>query len=272
MIGYGVELKNCVLFGNSEVGRLSFVGDSVIGENVDIGSGTMTINENLDRTSVRVDVLGETVDSGLTKLGAFIGDDVKIGAGNTLAAGTVLTPGTMRAAPRHRRRREVDGDVRHCGGCQFPSDRRSPVRGRAPSRVPRLRLVRRRLPEPRPHRGAQRHRHRRRGRQQGEPSATSNSLRRHRAHALGDARQGDPGERAPAPQLPRRLRGRAQRHHRQLQGAARESCSRRATASAPRPTPRSSRTSSSSASPSWATSSARGSARCAAWKAATRWR
>src|SRR5262245_59649717 len=78
MIGYGVELKNCVLFGNSKVGRLSFIGDSVIGENVDIGSGTMTINENLEQSRILVDVLGETVDSGLDKLGAFIGDDVKI--------------------------------------------------------------------------------------------------------------------------------------------------------------------------------------------------
>lgn len=99
MIGYGVELKNCVLFGNLKVGRLSFVGDSVLGENVDIGSGTMTINENMDRTSVRVDVRGESVDSGLTKLGAFMGDDVKVGAGNTLAAGTVLVPGTC--VPHH---------------------------------------------------------------------------------------------------------------------------------------------------------------------------
>ena len=99
MIGYGVELKNCVLFGNLKVGRLSFVGDSVLGENVDIGSGTMTINENIDRTSVRVDVRGESVDSSLTKLGAFMGDDVKVGAGNTLAAGTVLAPGTC--VPHH---------------------------------------------------------------------------------------------------------------------------------------------------------------------------
>ncbi len=99
MIGYGVELKNCVLFGNSKVGRLSFVGDSVIGENVDIGSGIMTINNNLDRTPVWVDVRGESIDSGLTKLGAFMGDDVKVGAGNTLAAGAVLAPGTC--VPHH---------------------------------------------------------------------------------------------------------------------------------------------------------------------------
>jgi bifunctional UDP-N-acetylglucosamine pyrophosphorylase/glucosamine-1-phosphate N-acetyltransferase len=99
LIGYGVELKNCVLFGNSKVGRLSFVGDSVIGENVDIGSGTMTINENMDRIPVSVEVRGEAVDSGLTKLGAFVGDDVKLGAGNTLNAGTVLPPGTR--IPHH---------------------------------------------------------------------------------------------------------------------------------------------------------------------------
>ena len=98
-IGYGVELKNCVLFGNSKVGRLSFVGDSVIGENADIGSGTMTINENMDRTAVVVEVRGEAIESGLTKLGAFMGDDVKVGAGNTVAAGTVLPPGT--SVPHH---------------------------------------------------------------------------------------------------------------------------------------------------------------------------
>lgn len=95
IIGYGVELKNCVLFGNSDVGRLSFVGDSVLGENVDLGSGTMTINESTDGSPVRVDLHGESLDSGLDKLGAFIGDDVKIGASHTIAAGTVIPAGAV---------------------------------------------------------------------------------------------------------------------------------------------------------------------------------
>lgn len=98
-IGYGVELKNCVLFGNSNVGRLSFVGDSVLGENVNVGSGTMTVNQTLDGRTIAVDVRGELADSGLTKLGAFIGDDTTIGAGNTIAAGTVLGPGST--VPHH---------------------------------------------------------------------------------------------------------------------------------------------------------------------------
>jgi len=98
-IGYGVELKNCVLLANARIGRLSFVGDSVIGENVDIGSGTMTINGNMDRSPVSVDIRGESIDSGLVKVGSFIGDDVRIGAGNTLAAGTLLMPNTT--VPHH---------------------------------------------------------------------------------------------------------------------------------------------------------------------------
>jgi len=99
LIGYGVELKNCVLFGNATVGRLSFVGDSVIGENADIGSGVVTFNENLDGKTVSVDVRGEAVSSGLHKLGALVGDNVKVGGGNTVAAGTVLATGTT--IPHH---------------------------------------------------------------------------------------------------------------------------------------------------------------------------
>ena len=34
IVGYGSELKNCVLFGKNDVGRLSFIGDSVMGEGV----------------------------------------------------------------------------------------------------------------------------------------------------------------------------------------------------------------------------------------------
>jgi bifunctional UDP-N-acetylglucosamine pyrophosphorylase/glucosamine-1-phosphate N-acetyltransferase len=99
IIGYGVELKNCVLFGGARIGRLSFVGDSVVGEQVDIGSGTMTVNETMDRSPIAVNIRGTMVESGLTKLGAFIGDRAKIGAGNTLAPGTVIEAGTI--VPHH---------------------------------------------------------------------------------------------------------------------------------------------------------------------------
>lgn len=97
-IGYGVELKNCVVLDNSGIGRLSFVGDSVIGENVDIGAGCMTVNRNLGWEKVQIKNGKTILPSGLKKLGAFIGDNVIVGAGNTIQPGTVISPGKTLSA------------------------------------------------------------------------------------------------------------------------------------------------------------------------------
>ncbi|MCH6581187.1 MAG: GlmU protein, partial [Nitrospinae bacterium] len=92
---YGVELKNCVVQKNSHIGRLSFIGDSVLGENVDIGAGTMTVNRQLDWSTIKVKHQRKTIDTGILKLGSFIGDDVVIGAGNSIEPGTVVPPGKV---------------------------------------------------------------------------------------------------------------------------------------------------------------------------------
>lgn len=95
-IGYGTEVKNAVLFGHSVVGRLSFIGDSVLGENVHLGSGTMTINHNIEGGSISFKPAeGEPVDTGLEKLGAFIGDGAVVGTGHHLAPGSWIGSGQI---------------------------------------------------------------------------------------------------------------------------------------------------------------------------------
>jgi bifunctional UDP-N-acetylglucosamine pyrophosphorylase/glucosamine-1-phosphate N-acetyltransferase len=98
-VGFGVELKNCVMFGKSSVGRLSFIGDSVIGENVDIGSGTMTLNVNMNGSDIKVTVNKHPVNTQMSKIGAFIGDGCKLGSGHNVMAGTVIQPGKV--LPHH---------------------------------------------------------------------------------------------------------------------------------------------------------------------------
>ncbi len=94
-IGYGTEIKNAVLFGNSTVGRLSFIGDSVLGENVSLGSGTMTVNhDSLGRDIYFRTPNEEPLNTSLPKLGAFIGDNSIIGTGHTIAPGTLIAAGT----------------------------------------------------------------------------------------------------------------------------------------------------------------------------------
>lgn len=89
-IGFGTELKNSVIFGKAKIGRISYLGDSVVGEGAHIGSGTMTINFPITAESVMVPIRGKLHDSGLQKLGAFIGDNALIGASNTIQAGAVI--------------------------------------------------------------------------------------------------------------------------------------------------------------------------------------
>ena len=98
-IGFGVELKNCALLDGVRVGRMSFVSDSVIGENAVVGSGTMTLIQNTDQSPVAVRMPEGMVDSGLDKVGAFLGDGARVGASNTLAPGAVVPPGEV--IPHH---------------------------------------------------------------------------------------------------------------------------------------------------------------------------
>ena len=93
-VGYGSELKNCVLFGSNDIGRLSFVGDSVIGENTSTGSGLTTVNHTADYTPVICDTGNFTVETGLIKLGTFFGDNVKIGVRHVTGPGSILNSGS----------------------------------------------------------------------------------------------------------------------------------------------------------------------------------
>jgi bifunctional UDP-N-acetylglucosamine pyrophosphorylase/glucosamine-1-phosphate N-acetyltransferase len=95
VVGFGVELKNCVLCDGANVGRLSFIGDSVIGERAVIGSGTMTINSKIDGSTIKVKMRKGYMDSGTTKLGAFVGDGANIGSGHNIAPGSVIAPGVF---------------------------------------------------------------------------------------------------------------------------------------------------------------------------------
>ena len=85
-IGNYVEVKASTIGAGSKANHLSYIGDSEVGRNVNVGAGTITCNYdgvNKHRTIIEDDV--------------FIGSDtqliapVRVGRGATLAAGTTLT-------------------------------------------------------------------------------------------------------------------------------------------------------------------------------------
>lgn len=85
-IGNFVEIKNSTIGDGSKVNHLSYVGDAVVGKNVNIGAGTITCNYD-----------GANKFKTIIEDNAFIGSDtqlvapVTIGQGATIAAGSTIT-------------------------------------------------------------------------------------------------------------------------------------------------------------------------------------
>jgi len=86
-IGNACEIKNSVIMDGTHIGHLSYVGDCVMGENCNLGAGTITANYRLDGGTVKMTVKGKSVDSGRRKLGAVLGDNVKSGINALLMPG-----------------------------------------------------------------------------------------------------------------------------------------------------------------------------------------
>lgn len=93
-IGQAVEIKNCLILSGTHVGHLSYVGDSVLGENVNFGAGTITANFRHDGMTHRSAVHGALIDTGRTKFGAIVGDGVHTGIHTAIYPGRKLWPNT----------------------------------------------------------------------------------------------------------------------------------------------------------------------------------
>lgn len=94
-VGNAVEVKNSILLSGASAGHLSYVGDSIIGADANLGAGTKVANLRHDDQSIRMSVKGEQVDTGRRKLGTVLADGVKTGINTSLNAGTKLGVGAM---------------------------------------------------------------------------------------------------------------------------------------------------------------------------------
>ena len=92
-IGQSVEIKNSLILSDSNVGHLSYVGDSILGANVNLGAGTIVSNFRHDGGNHISRVGKELVDTGRRKFGTVIGDGVHTGIGTLVYPGRKIGPG-----------------------------------------------------------------------------------------------------------------------------------------------------------------------------------
>ena len=91
-IGMGVEIKSSIILNNSAVAHFNFIGDSIIGENVNFEAGSITANHFNERENkeIFVKIDDNIINTQVVKFGSLIGDYSKIGANAVLSPGTIL--------------------------------------------------------------------------------------------------------------------------------------------------------------------------------------
>src|SRR5690606_13707643 len=97
ILGPGAELKTSLMFAGSKLAHLNFVGDSIIGRDVNLEAGSIVCNYRNERADKEIQVRldGGLHKTGTLKFGALLGDGSRIGANAVVAPGALLAPGSI---------------------------------------------------------------------------------------------------------------------------------------------------------------------------------
>ncbi|MEG0036762.1 MAG: hypothetical protein RSB82_00585 [Victivallaceae bacterium] len=94
VIGHGTEIKSSVLFNRVKACHFAYIGDSIIGNRVNLGAGVKLANMKLDKQEIFVTTSsGDRMATGRRKMGGVLGDDVSIGCNAVLNPGTFIIKG-----------------------------------------------------------------------------------------------------------------------------------------------------------------------------------
>lgn len=89
VIGHATEIKHSILLNKAAAAHFNYVGDSILGNGVNLGAGVKLANYKLDHKEVYVFFKGAKISTKLKKFGAVIGD------GSQLGCNAVTSPGTL---------------------------------------------------------------------------------------------------------------------------------------------------------------------------------
>lgn len=101
LIGNAVEIKSSILGDDVAVAHLTYIGDSVLEDDINVGGGCIFSNFRHDAGEIRMPWDGALAPTGRNKLGCYIGSHSRIGCkcvilpGRVLPAGSVTWPGDV---------------------------------------------------------------------------------------------------------------------------------------------------------------------------------
>lgn len=95
VVGTNTEIKRAILLPHAKAPHLNYVGDSILGADVNLGAGTILSNFRHDGGYIKILVNGHRIETGRRKLCAILGDGVMTGCNSVLHPGVVVGQGTQ---------------------------------------------------------------------------------------------------------------------------------------------------------------------------------
>lgn len=93
VIGHASEIKNSIFFDGAKAPHFNYIGDSILGNNTNMGAGSITANVRFDQKPIRLVYEGNSFDTGRNKFGLVLGDGAQVGCNVVTNPGTVLKKG-----------------------------------------------------------------------------------------------------------------------------------------------------------------------------------
>ncbi|MCI8211196.1 transferase [Pseudomonas sp. S25] len=97
IVGPSCELKSSFMLDRSKLAHFNFVGDSLLGQDVNIEAGAVIANyrNEFAGAHIRIQHGDRTIETGVAKFGALVGDGSRIGANAVIAPGALLQRGSV---------------------------------------------------------------------------------------------------------------------------------------------------------------------------------
>lgn len=90
VLGHNTEIKHSILLNDAKAGHFNYLGDSILGNDTNLGAGTKFANLRFLPGNVFISSQKQKIDSGLRKLGAILGDNTQTGCNSVTNPGTLF--------------------------------------------------------------------------------------------------------------------------------------------------------------------------------------
>ncbi len=91
VVGHTTEVKHSIFLDGAKAGHFAYIGDSILGNEVNLGAGTKLANLKFGHGSVKIKSdSGKVLDTGRRKIGAILGDRVQTGCNSVANPGVLL--------------------------------------------------------------------------------------------------------------------------------------------------------------------------------------